>query len=171
MKFVVVGSTVVELELRRRRFEDDIDLFVFEPSPLVEEDQYLAIAEEEGWQVSYTVLGTPKFVVKMPSGEEAIVEFYENIHDYYIPLPMLERAGSKKIRGVSVKLLQLEDYVVLKAKAARETDIEDLRIIKELVDEGKLKMDQRRIRSGLETLPEEDRRIAESKLRDVGLLR
>ncbi len=168
VKFVVIGSTVIDLELRRKRFEDDIDVFAFEPSPLLEEDAYREIADREGWELSYTALGTPKFVVKVPSGTEVIVEVYENIHDFYIPPEILENAPTKRIKGVNVKLLRPEDYIVLKAKAARDTDIEDLRIIKEYVDERRLRIDERIIRNDLRLLPEEDRKIAESKLKDLG---
>ncbi|KSW12472.1 nucleotidyltransferase [Pyrodictium occultum] len=168
VKGVIVGSTVVELELRRRRFEDDVDIFALEPSPLIEEERYHAIAEEEGWQVAYTALGTPKFVARLPSGEEVIVEFYENIHDYYIPPEMLERAGKRRLGNIEARLLRLEDYIVLKAKAARETDIEDLKIIREYIDEGRLKVDERLIRQGIELLPEEDKRFVANKLREIG---
>lgn len=165
---VVVGSTVVELELRRRQLEDDVDVFVLEPSPLVEEERYHTVAEEEGWQVTYTALGTPKFIARVPGGEEVVVEFYENIHDYYIPPEMLENAPKKKIGGVEARFLRLEDYIVLKAKAARETDIEDLRIIREYIEEGKLKVDGRIIKQGIELLPEEDRDFVVNKLRELG---
>jgi predicted nucleotidyltransferase len=168
VKGVVVGSTVVELALRRRQFEDDVDIFALEPSPLVEEDRYREIAASEGWQVSQTALGTPKFIVKLPSGEEVIVEFYENIFDYYIPPEILEQAPKKSIEGVEVKVLRVEDYIVLKAKAARDTDIEDLRIVKEYVDEGKLKVDMRIVKRDIELLPEEERGFVVNKLREVG---
>jgi predicted nucleotidyltransferase len=88
--------------------------------------------------------------------------------DFYIPPEILESAPTKRIKGVSIRLLRPEDYIVLKAKAARDTDIEDLRIIKEYIDERRLRIDERIIRSDLRLLPEEDRRIAESKLRDLG---
>jgi predicted nucleotidyltransferase len=165
---VIIGSTVIDLELRRKEFEDDVDIFALEPSPLIEEDTYREIAYRNEWQMSYTALGTPKFVVRLPSGEEVIVEFYENIHDFYIPLEIIENAPKKTISGVEVKLIRPEDYIVLKAKAARDPDIEDLRIVKEYIDSGKLKIDERIIKRDLELLPEEDRRLAISKLRGLG---
>ncbi len=165
---VIIGSTVIDLELRRKAFEDDIDFFVLEPSPLIEEDRYREIAYRNNWQMSYTALGTPKLVVRLPSGEEAIVEFYENIHDFYIPLEMIENAPSKRIGGDSIRLIRPEDYIVLKAKAAREPDIEDLRIVKEYIDSGKLRIDERIIKRDIELLPEEDRRFVVHKLRELG---
>ena len=170
IKGVIVGSTIVELELRRREFVDDIDLFVKEPSPMLEEDKYTQIASEEKWGYSYTSLGTPKLVARTPRGSEVVVEFYENILDFYIPEEMLARAGSKKIEGRTIKLLKLEDYIVLKAKAARETDVEDLRIIREYVEERKLKVDEKALKQALEFLPEEDRSLALSKLRETGFI-
>jgi len=168
VKGVVVGSTVVELALRRREFEDDVDVFALEPSPLVEEDFYRGIAEKEGWEMSYTALGTPKLVAKLPSGEEVIVEFYENIMDYYIPSEIIEQAPKKRIGRTEVSMIRPEDYIVLKAKAARESDIEDLRIIKEYIDEGRLKIDERIIKRDVELLPEEDRGFVVNKLRELG---
>ena len=167
---VVVGSTVIELALRRKQFEDDIDVFVLEPSPLIEEDFYRSLAEREGWEISFTALGTPKLVAKLPSGEEVIVELYENILDYYIPPEILEQAPKKKIGKTEVRMIRPEDYIVLKAKAAREADIEDLKIVKEYVDEGKLRIDKRIIKRDIELLPEEDRGFVENKLRELGFL-
>ncbi len=168
VKGVVVGSTVVELELRRKKFEDDVDLFVVEPSPLIEEDFYRGLAESEGWEISFTALGTPKLVAKLPSGEEAIVELYENIYDFYIPPEIIELAPKKRLGRVEARFIRLEDYIVLKAKAGRETDIEDLRIIKEYVDEGKLRIDDRIVKRDIELLPEEDRSFVVGKLRQLG---
>ena len=165
---VVIGSTVIELALRRKSFEDDVDVFALEPSPLIEEELYSSIAEKEGWQISYTALGTPKFVVKLPSGEEVIVEFYENIHDFYVPSEILDQAPKKTIGGVEIRLIRPEDYIVLKAKAAREPDIEDLRIIREYIDEGKLKVDERIIKRDIELIPEEERSFVVNKLRELG---
>ncbi len=167
-KFVVIGSTVLYLELRATKLEDDIDLFALEPSPLVEEDFYREKAYKHGWTLAQTVLGTPKFVVRTPSGAEVIVEFYENIHDFYIPPEILESAPTKRIRGVAVKVLRPEDYVVLKAKAGREVDMEDLRIVWEYVEEGKLKLNERIIKQDVEYLPEEDKPLVVRRLRSIG---
>ena len=56
----------------------------------------------------------------------------------------------------------------MKAKAAREPDIEDLRIVKEYIDSGKLRIDERIIKRDIELLPEEDRRFVVHKLRELG---
>ncbi len=165
---VIIGSTVIDLELRRKSFEDDIDFFVLEPSPLIEEDRYREIAYRNNWQMSYTALGTPKFVIRLPSGEEVIIEFYENIHDFYVPLEVIENAPAKRISGTSVRVIRPEDYIVLKAKAAREPDIEDLRIVKEYIDSGKLRIDERIIKRDIELLPEEDKKFVIHKLRELG---
>lgn len=165
---VIIGSTVIELELRHKSFEDDIDFFVLEPSPLIEEDRYREIAFRNNWQMSYTALGTPKFVIRLPSGEEVITEFYENIHDFYTPLEIIENAPTKRISGVGIRVIRPEDYIVLKAKAAREPDIEDLRIVKEYIDSGRLRIDERIIKRDIELLPEEDKKFVIHKLRELG---
>jgi len=168
VKGVVIGSTVIDLELRRKKFEDDIDIFALEPSPLIEEDFYRGIAESEGWDMSFTALGTPKLVAKLPSGEEVIVEFYENIHDFYVPPEVLEEAPKKRIGKTEYRFIRPEDYIVLKAKAAREADIEDLRIVREYIEEGKLRIDERRLRRVVELVPEEERGFVVNKLRELG---
>ncbi len=167
-KFVLIGSTVVDLELRVKKFEDDIDLFALEPSPLIEEDVYRSKAEEHGWTMSQTSLGTPKFIIRVPSGSEVVVEFYENIHDFYIPIELLDEAPYKSIGGVKVKTLRPEDYIVLKAKAGREIDIEDLRIIKEYIDSGKLRINERVLKKDISLMPEEDKPLIVRRLKSIG---
>ncbi|MEM4013275.1 nucleotidyltransferase, partial [Desulfurococcus sp.] len=60
VKAVIIGDTVVQLALGRRRLEGDVDLFVYEPSPLLEQDYYHELASRHGWEASSTEVGTVK---------------------------------------------------------------------------------------------------------------
>ncbi len=164
---VVIGSTVIQLYLGSRRLEDDVDFFAVEPSPLIEEDFYRGVAAEHGWGFSYTELGTPRIIARLPRGE-VILEFYENIHDFYIPEEMLRRAPVEKVSGTPIQHLLKEDYVALKAKAGRRKDIEDLKRIYSLYRSGRLKIDTRLLREALQLLPEEDSRLAAKRLKSIG---
>ncbi|MET1127918.1 MAG: nucleotidyltransferase [Thermoproteota archaeon] len=166
----IIGSTVVDLALRRREFEDDVDLFVLEPSPLIEEEFYRSLAEDLGWDLSYTVLGTPKLVAKR-GDIEIIVELYENIHDFFVPLEIIEAAPYKNLGGVETKVIRPEDYVVLKARAGRASDMEDLRVLREYVEEGKLQVDERMLLDRVKLFDEEDQKFILDKLRDLGFIR
>ncbi|RUM47995.1 MAG: nucleotidyltransferase [Hyperthermus sp.] len=170
LKGVIVGSTVIGLALGLKRFEGDVDIFVIEPSPLVYEDFYREIAEKEGWELGYTGLGTPRFVAVTPSGAEVTVEFYENIFDYYVPQGIIERSSEKVLGGVTLRFIRPEDYVVLKARAAREGDVEDLRTIAGQVRAGRLRLDRRLIKEALGMMPEEEQGFIRNKLREVGIL-
>ena len=164
---VIIGSTVISLELREKKFEDDVDFFAFEPSPLIEEDTYRSWANELGWEMTYTELGTPRLIARV-GGTDIVLEFYENIHDFYVPPEMLERAPAKKLKKVEIKVLKPEDYIVLKAKAGRDEDMEDLQKIRELINMGKLKIDERLVKEAINMLPEEDQKLTIKRLKQLG---
>ena len=159
---VIIGGTVVQLALKSRRLEGDLDLFAVEPSPLLEEEVYRELAEREGWLFSYTSLGTPRMLARVGS-VEIPVEFYENIHDFYVPLEIIGNAGSVRVRGVRLRLIGVEDYLVLKARAGGDKDLAKLR---ELASNPRLKIDSRRLREAAGLFEEED--IIIRRLREAG---
>ncbi len=121
VKFVVIGDTVIQLALKQKELSGDIDLFVYEPSPLVEEDFYRGVAEEEGWIISSTEIGTPKLVARV-NDREIIIELYENFMDIEIPEEILNEARTINLRGVKVRILKPEHYFVLKARQGVDLD-------------------------------------------------
>ncbi len=169
VRAVIIGSTVVQLEERRKQLEEDIDLFVEEPSPFIEEEFYRELASRQGWGVGQTWLGTPSLIARR-AGHDIIVELYENIYDFYVPPEVLERAPKKNIRGVEIRVLRLEDYALLKAKAGRDEDMEDLEELALLVKSGRVKFDKRLVRESIRFFPEEDQKLMEKRLKKVGLL-
>lgn len=159
---VVIGGTVVQLALRSKRFEGDLDLFALDPSPLLEEEVYRGLAEREGWGYSYTDLGTPRLLARIRR-VEVPVEFYENIHDFYVPMEILDGAAGIRVRGLRIKVIGVEDYLVLKARAGGERDLARLR---ELASNPRLRIDARRLRSRAGLFEEEQ--VILRRLRDAG---
>lgn len=166
---VIIGSTVFYLKIKEKQLKDDIDLFVTKPSPLVEEEEYVRIAYRESWEISYTDIGTPRFIIKHPSGE-IIVEFYENIHDFYIPEEIISSSTKIRIRNVDIKIVHLEDYIVLKAKAARESDIEFLKQLKTYINKGRIKINKKRIQETISLFPHEEQSFIRNKLYETGII-
>ncbi len=169
VKAVVIGSTVVQLELRKKELEEDVDLFVEEPSPFIEEEFYRELAARQGWGVGQTWIGTPSLIARRQHGD-IVVELYENVYDFYVPPELLERAPRKNIQGVPIRVLRLEDYALLKAKAGRDEDMEDLEELAHLVKSGKLRFDKRLVRESIQFFPEEDQTLMEKRLKKVGLI-
>jgi len=162
---VIIGSTIVSLALGGFfKEEEDLDLFVINRSPLLEEDLFKNIAISKGWDYTYTDYGTPRLIVPFEYGE-FFIDFYENIHDFYIPEEILEKETRRiKINHYRIKLLYLEAYIVLKARIGRRIDDRDLARIKELIKEGYLKANKRRIEELLKYFPEEEIGIMKNRL-------
>lgn len=169
VEFVIIGSTVLQLALRSAEFEGDVDLFVVKPSPVAEEEFFRGLAGSNGWGVGYTDLGTPRLLAKSGSGREVTVELYENIYDFYIPEEILASARKIKLRGEALRVIRLEDYVVLKARAGREDDLRVLKEVASMSATGRLHLDKRLVEKRLE-LFEEDAEVIRRRLKGVGLL-
>ncbi len=164
-RFTVIGGSVVELALGRRDLGDDIDVFGEKPSPVVEEEEYARVAEERGWTLGQTWLGTPRLLLRA-GNEEIPVEFYDNIYDFYVPEEILARAGKTRVSGVTVRMVSLEDHIVLKANAGRGSDIERLKEIARLANKGKLSVNPEKLREAASLF--DDEQVILRRLRDAG---
>ncbi|MCE4624723.1 MAG: nucleotidyltransferase [Desulfurococcales archaeon] len=164
-RFTVIGGSVVELELGSRDLGDDIDLFAEAPSPVIEEEEYYRVAEENGWVIGQTWLGTPRVIVRVDQAEVP-VEFYDNIYDFYVPEEILRDARKIRVSGVTVRAVRVEDHIVLKANAGRRSDMERLQEIARLVKKGKLQVDVKRIQWAAELF--DDRKGILNRLRSAG---
>lgn len=160
--FVVIGGTVVELALKRRSFEGDIDLFVVNPSVLVEEELYRSIAEEHNWGYSTTEVGTPRLIARTSSGD-VVVELYENFMDIHVPEEILARAKSVKLGGVKFRVLHPEQYFVLKARQG--VDLDKLSRYAQLLK----RIDQKLIRESINCYPRDEQELIAERLRSIGL--
>ncbi|MEZ0290028.1 MAG: nucleotidyltransferase [Sulfolobales archaeon] len=166
VKIAIVGSTALQYHMGVRRFEEDLDLFVYEGSILDQEDRVRRDLSRKGWDIGSTELSTPKIIIRR-NEREIEVEIYENIYDLYIPIEMIERAREVKIGSSMVKILLPEQYIVLKARAGREKDLEDLRVISDMIREGRLRISTSIMREMISLF--EDERVILSRLRSVGI--
>lgn len=168
---VVIGSDVLELIGGIKISElDDIDLFVTNTSTFLEEQLFRSIAKENNWYYSTTWLDTPKYIIPY-GGREYHVELYENVYDFYIPPELLDLSVKVRLNSkVTCRSLKVEAYLILKAKAGREKDNEDLKRISELISKGKLRIDKRIIHEYLMYIPEEEKNMVKNKLARYRLL-
>lgn len=158
---------MVEHAIGSRDLGDDIDLFAESPSVLFEENYYRRVAEENGWILGYTWLGTPRIIARI-GDEEVPVEFYDNIHDFYIPPIFVERSVKVNVEGVRVRMIQPEDHIVLKASSGRSIDIERLKEIGRLIKKGRLTVDKAKL---LEATSEfEDREVIIRRLKEASII-
>ena len=163
-RFTVIGGTVVELALRSRDLGPDVDVFAEEPNALFE-DEYRLLAEEKGWGYGQTWLGTPRLVVRV-EGEEVPFEFYDNIHDFYVPPEILERAERVSVAGVRVRMVTVEDHIVLKANSGIGQHMVRLEELAKLANKGRLRVDTGRLREAASYFPDES--VIIRRLRDAG---
>ncbi|MCX8196540.1 MAG: nucleotidyltransferase [Acidilobaceae archaeon] len=165
-RFTIIGGTVVEYALGREDLGDDVDLFAESPSPIFEEPEYRRFAEEASWSYGQTWLGTPRLVASV--GEEVPIEFYDNIYDFYVPERVLENSVRVEIGEIKVKMVTLEDHLLLKANAGRGVDMDRLAEIAKLVKRGKLSLNVKRLQEGAQSFEEEE--VIIRRLREASLL-
>ncbi len=165
---VVVGSTVYMIKLRIKELEDDIDIFTTTISPTIDEDLIAEFAEDHECVLGQNFWGGPQLKC-MINNQEVTIELHENIYDYYIPPQIVNECGEVEICGVNIKLINLEDYLVLKAKAGREKDLEDLRYLSDLISRGKLKVSLDKVMKRINLFGEEAGLITR-RLKQCGIL-
>ena len=165
---VIIGDTVLNYFLGVKELSGDVDLFVTSLSPFSDADLISARVERLGWDVGMTELGTPS-VIALVEGKEIVIELYENLFDFYVPKQIVDGALTVKIGDFRSRMITLENYIVLKARAGRERDINDLQVISSLMNEGKLRINVRSIRKCSEFFDEDDWKSIVSRLRFVGI--
>ncbi len=141
---------------------NDIDLFVFQPDLLAEEEFYHKLADELGWSVGQTWLGTPKLIAR-EVGESVDVDLYTNLFDFFISPELLKTASRVRINNFRVKAMEPEAYLLLKAKFADASKMKELKSFF-----GSRGFNQRKIEEYLKLMPREDERVVRRKLRDIG---
>jgi len=171
IEFVSIGSEVVLLHsgIDYKPTAMDVDLFVLNVSPFLEEDLFKEIAEKHGWRVTQTWIGSPSIVIAVDE-TDINVDLYENILDFYVPREIVDDAARINLKGFRVKVIPLEGYIVLKAKAGRDFDERDLKAIRILEAKGKIRLDLNRVKKYIKTFPEEDRKYIEHRLSKQGFL-
>lgn len=150
---VIIGSTAVDLALRKDSFEGDIDMFVTSLSLLANYGILEEFARKYGCVLGSTWLGTPSITCFI-EGEEVTVDFYENMFDFYVPEEIIDDSLTYDVSGVEVRAIRPEDYMVLKAVAGRDEDLEALRKVREYIENKKLKIDRKLIESRIKLFGE-----------------
>lgn len=166
-EFTVIGGTVVELALGSKDLGDDIDVFAERPDVLGEEEIYASTAAERGWDYGQTWLGTPRIGVRLDD-TVVPVEFYDNLYDFYVPPLILERAQRVSVGGVRVRMVLLEDHLVLKANAGREEDLKRLAELGRLVRRGRLSVDPEKVYDAASEF--EAAEVIIRRLKDAGVI-
>jgi predicted nucleotidyltransferase len=165
---VVIGGTCIELALGKKYFEGDVDLFSTTLSPTFDEEDLRKVAESCGCSVGQIGWGVARLMCEQ--GNETVeVEVYENMFDVYVPQDFIDDAIEYRVGNAIVKALRPEHHIVLKARAGREKDLEDLRNIAVLVLEGKLGINHSLIEKAISKFDEEEQKVIERRLRDSGL--
>ncbi len=163
-EMILIGGAVFDLKRKRGKISEDLDFFVQKPDPLVEETVYYELAEGNGWEVGQTWLGTPKII--LDNGFS--LDFYSNFMDFEFPIEFADSVEKIKVSGVQVRLLRLEENILLKLRASLvdESHIDELRL---LVKELKGKIDKEKIPVLLTKFSEDNRKVMERILKDLGL--
>ncbi len=162
VKYVVIGSSILHIAAGNEDLGDDIDIFVFQPDLLAEEEFYHKLADELGWGIGQTWLGTPKIIAKI-GDEEVEVDLYTNLFDFFISPEFLKTASRVRINSFRVKMLDPEAYLVLKAKFADSEKMNELKAYF-----GSKGFDLKKIKNLLSLIPREDERVVRRKLREIG---
>ncbi len=164
--FVIIGDTVVDLCLKRKGTESDVDLFPLTISVITESDKISELAYNKGWDYGSTPLDTPRLII--PINEEQLqVDFYENFQDFYVPPEIINSSIERKIGNYTFKVIKLEDYILLKANAYREEDEDELKTLVYLVGEGKLTIDKDYLKKHV-ILFEENSKSIKDRLNMIG---
>jgi len=165
---IVVGSTSYMLYLGFKEFEDDLDIFVTSISPTFEEDLIRELASKLGCFVGQTEWGTPQLSCSF-SGESITIELYENMYDFYIPEGFVASAKEYRVGGVEVKALRIDHYIILKAKAGREKDLEDLNYLADLIKAGKIRVNTRSLKDYLSEFEDYEAKLIVKRLNKAGI--
>ncbi len=167
---VIIGSTIYLLRLGLKELEDDVDLFTTTVSPTIDEDLIRDVAEELNCFLGQTGWGTPQLRCVF-NEDEITFDLYENLYDFYIPEEFLVNSEDFKVGRESVRLLRVEDYLILKAKTGRVEDEEDLRLLADYIKSRKLRINLNVLREHMGLFEEYEQRIILRKLREAGILR
>ncbi|MDT7887962.1 MAG: nucleotidyltransferase [Desulfurococcales archaeon] len=163
--FVIIGDTCIYYTIGRRVFEGDVDLYIYEGSLISVEGDIISHADEVGWDLGSTWLGTPSLVVRVGS-EEVSLDLYEAVHDFYVPWEFLESPRVVDISGYPLRMLSPEQHIVLKARSGSEGIDEELHEYVDLYESGDLKISIHELKKLASFF--EDQRIILSRLRNAG---
>ena len=167
---VIIGSTVYQDLLKWRELEDDVDVFATTFSPSFNEDLLQQAAGEIDCFTGLNDWRMPQLKCSLGS-EEVVVDFFENLYDFYIPKEIIYSARRIKLGEYMGRAIMFEDYLILKAKAGREKDLETLWFLADLVRSGKLKVGKELIKEHVKLFDYEDVKLINKRLRETGVIK
>ncbi|BCU68298.1 nucleotidyltransferase [Sulfolobales archaeon HS-7] len=168
-EFVIVGDTIVDVTLKRKGTESDVDIFPTTISAFADEDVIRNFAYSNGWDFGRTPIDTPRIVVELDEGQLQL-DFYDNIQDFYVPSKLLDSSIEVKIGNYTFKSIPLEGYVVLKAYAYREEDEDELRSLSMILSEKNIRIEVDKITSFSELFEDSTQSIVK-RLKNLGIIR
>lgn len=165
--FVIIGDTVLDIAIGRKNIESDIDIFLTSISVFTDEDAIDNFSETHGWDLGKTPIDTPRFLVPIDD-DQLQIDLYENIQDFFVPPIVIESSVEKKIGNFNVKMILLEDYLLLKANAFREEDERELKEIVKMIGERKILINKDILLEHVEHFEENSKSIRE-RLNSIGV--
>ncbi|BCU70471.1 nucleotidyltransferase [Stygiolobus caldivivus] len=165
--FIIIGDTIVDLELGKKGTESDVDLFVLSVSVFIDEDRIREFAFDRGWDFGKTPIDTPRLVVGVDD-EQLQIDMYENIQDFFVPQEIIDNATERKIGNERFRVIRIEDYILLKANAFREEDEDELKTLVYLIGSGKIEIDKNYLKSHIQFF-EENTKSIEDRLKSIGI--
>ncbi len=162
---ILIGSSVFSLYRKSNEIGEDIDFFSISPDPLIEEEEYLVLAEKQGWELERSWIDTPVLV----TGSGVRIEFYSNMMEFEFPMEFLDELKEWKIGNVRFKSVNLEQALLLKARAALVSDVHK-KALESLISDKKLSFDKERLARYLGYFSEETRNVMKRVLKETGLV-
>jgi len=131
--YVVIGSYALELLLDIPIEWKDFDVYAWDPDPLKDYEFYEEILLNLDLLPSLHTHG----IVALTQ-DNIPIEVIAPIGDFAIPLSILKKTINVNWKGIEVKTLEPEAIAVLKARAGRRLDYEQLRLLKNRLKTEKL---------------------------------
>ena len=121
--YIVTGGAAISILLYEKFVENDLDLIVFTPDPVLDEDFYYELAMELGCEYEKNSLGGPKLIFE----DGFSVDFFSVSMNLEVPPGIFDYYEKVKLPdGKIVKVASLEVVLLLKAQAvAWETSSEE----------------------------------------------
>lgn len=164
VEYYIIGDTSIQLSLGEEELSGDVDLFVKNPSPVLDQDFYAQLAAEKGWQISTTEAGTPQIIAYVDHAT-VVLDLYENYMDIEIPVELLEARAIKYVLGeAQVNAAPPELYIVFKARQGI-----DLEKLGEHIAKLKGRLNKRLIKEAMEYYPEDEAELIAERLSSLGL--
>lgn len=166
--FIIIGDTILDILLKRKGTESDVDIFPLSISAFADDDLIREFAYKQGWDYGRTPIDTPRLMVDIDD-QQLQIDLYDNIQDFYIPTQLIQHSTEIRLGEYDFKSVPIEGYIVLKANAYRDEDEDELKGIFYLIGENKLSIDKNKIFLLSQYFEENSKSILE-RLKGIGII-